>query len=107
MEDINHNVEEESLELVDKPASEMSNDQLKETISQQMDKLRRQNLLLGAQSMCRVILNKIYEHQVKPGKKTYRDYERLVNDIQKFCKTGLSRKVNLDGETTEKESDNE
>lgn len=107
MEDINHNVEEESLELVDKPASEMSNDQLKEAISQQMDKLRRQNLLLGAQSMCRVILNKIYEHQVKPGKKTYRDYERLVNDIQKFCETGLSRKVNLDGETTEKESDNE
>lgn len=100
MEDINHNVEEESLELVDKPASEMSNDQLKEAISQQMDKLRRQNLLLGAQSMCRVILNKIYEHQAKPGKKSYRDYERLVSDIKQFCETGLSRKVDLDGETS-------
>lgn len=100
MEDINHNVEEESLELVDKPASEMSNDQLKEAISQQMDKLRRQNLLLGAQSMCRVILNKIYEHQAKPGKKSYRDYERLVSDIKQFCETGLSREVGLDGETS-------
>lgn len=100
MEDINHNVEEENLELVDKPASEMSNDQLKEAISQQMDKLRRQGLLLGAQSMCRVILNKIYEHQAKPGKKSYRDYERLVSDIKQFCETGLSRKVDLDGETS-------
>lgn len=100
MEDINHNVEEESLELVDKPASEMSNDQLKEAISQQMDKLRRQGLLLGAQSMCRVILNKIYEHQAKPGKKSYRDYERLVSDIKQFCETGLSRKIDLDGETS-------
>ena len=100
MEDINHNVEEESLELVDKSASEMSNDQLKEAISQQMDKLRRQGLLLGAQSMCRVILNKIYEHQAKPGKKSYRDYERLVSDIKQFCETGLSRKVDLDGETS-------
>lgn len=78
----------------------MSNDQLKEAISQQMDKLRRQGLLLGAQSMCRVILNKIYEHQAKPGKKSYRDYERLVSDIKQFCETGLSRKVDLDGETS-------
>lgn len=109
MEDIDHNVglEEESLESVDEPASEMSNDQLKEAISQQMDKLRRQNLLLGAQSMCHVILNKIYDMKSKPGKKTYRDYERLINNIQNFCETGLSRKVNLDGETTEKESDSE
>lgn len=102
MEDIDHNVglEEENLEVVDKPVAKMDNDELKNAISQQMDKLRRQALLLGAQSMCHVILQKIYEHQAKPGKKTYRDYERLINNIQNFCETGLSRKVGLDGETS-------
>lgn len=100
MEDIKTNVEEESLELVDEPASKMGNDELKQAIEERMTQLRRQSMLLGAQAMCRVVLNKIYEHQTKPGKKTYRDYERLVNDIQQFCETGLSRKVDLDGETS-------
>lgn len=95
---INTNPEEEVLETAD--PSTMGNDELKEAIETQMDNLRRQAMLLGAQSMCRVILQKIYTHEAKPGKKSYRDYERLVADIKQFCDTGISRKVNTDGTTS-------
>ena len=79
---------------------ENKNVELEEAVKEQMDKLRTQAMLLGAQSMCKVILDKIYTCLSQPGKKSYRDYERLIADIRKFCETGLSRKVNLDGTTS-------
>lgn len=104
MDENNTNVEleEENVEA-EEATSVMDNDELKKAIEDQMSKLRRQSMLLGSQAMCRVILNKIYEHQAKPGKKSYRDYERLVNDIKKFCEIGISRKVNEDGTTSKVE----
>ena len=89
-----NNIVEQELTNTD----EMSNDELKKAVEAQVQMVRRQNLLVGAQSMCKVILEKIYAHQMKPGKKSYRDYERLVKDIQGFCETGLSRKLSDDGE---------
>lgn len=98
-----NNVElEEEVETAE-DVSALDNDELKKAIEDQMSKLRRQSMLLGSQAMCRVILNKIYEHMAKPGKKSYRDYERLVNDIKKFCEIGISRKVNEDGTTSKVE----
>ena len=97
---INVELEEESLEAVDDGESTPpEKDKLTQAIEEQMGKLRRQAMLMGAQAMCSTILSKIVVVKQKPGKKTYRDYERLVNDIQKFCETGISRKVNTDGET--------
>lgn len=104
MEENNTNVEleEESLDMVDEgDTSKMTDDELKKAIEEQMSKLRTQSMLLGAQSICQVILQKIYTAKSKPGKKTYRDYERLIADIQKFCETGISRQVNTDGTTSE------
>lgn len=72
---------------------------LKEAIEAQMRKIQRQNLLIGAQTICRVVLDKIIATENKPGKTTMADYRRLVKDIRSFCATGLSRKVNTDGET--------
>ena len=94
----NMKLEEESLAEVDENKMP-EKDELTKAIEEQMGKLRRQAMLLGAQAMCSTILSKIVVVKQKPGKKTYRDYERLVNDIQQFCETGLSRKVNTDGET--------
>lgn len=82
--------------------SDMSNQELKDAISQTLEKIRTQNLLLGAQSMCSVILQKIMEFEMKPGKRTLNDYRRLVKDIRGFCETGVSRKINADGTTSEK-----
>lgn len=84
----------------------MNPDELQKFFEEQLDKMRTQGMMIGAQSMCKVILDKIYAHLAKPGKKSYRDYERLVADIRKFCETGLSRKVNNeDAESTNEASE--
>lgn len=74
-------------------------DPLKEAIEAQMIKLQRQSMLLGAQSILQVVLEKIVVAENQPGKRTMNDYKRLVKDLKNFCNTGLSRKVNEDGET--------
>lgn len=84
------------------PEPESADDPLKQAIEEQLKKIQRQNLLLGAQTMCSVVLQKITAAQSKPGKMTMNDYKRLVKDIQKFCETGISRKINADGETEPK-----
>lgn len=78
---------------------EGTEDPLKEAIEEQLKKIQRQNLLIGAQTMCSVILQKITTAMSKPGKRTMNDYKRIIKDIESFCRTGLSRKVNADGET--------
>ena len=66
---------------------------------EQFAKVKRQGMLIGAQTMCKAILDKIFSFKTKQGKPTMNDYKRLTKDIQTFCETGLSRKVNADGET--------
>lgn len=78
---------------------ETTEDPLRDAIEAQMKKIQRQSMLIGAQTMCHVVLEKIATHMNKPGKRTMNDYKRLTKDIQKFCETGISRKVNEDGET--------
>lgn len=100
MEEINTNVEleEESLETVDEGETvKMGDDELKSAIEAQMSKIRNQGMTLGLQVSCSSILQKIIVVKKKPGKKSYRDYERLIEDIQKFCETALSKKGNEDG----------
>lgn len=86
-----------------------SQDPLKAAIEAQFKKIQRQSMLIGAQTSCTVILNKITVAMNKPGKRTMNDYKRIIKDVQQFCETGLSRKINEDGETepVEKESTTE
>ena len=84
---------------------ELEQESFEQVVEEQMEKLRTQSMLLGAQTMCRVVLQKIYDAQAKPGKKSYRDLERLIADIRSFCETGISRKVNADGTTSPVEED--
>ena len=70
---------------------------LEEQFKKILENVRLQNLLLGGQSMCAVILDKIISAKSKPGKISMNDYKRLVGDIENFCRTGLSRKVKSDG----------
>ena len=76
-----------------------NDDALKGAIEQQLQKIQRQNMLIGAQTICRVVLDKISIAMSKPGKRTMNDYKRIIKDVEQFCRTGLSRKVNEDGET--------
>lgn len=74
-------------------------DELKDTIEETLSKIRRQSMLLGAQVMLQTVLDKITAFERKPGSKSNNDHKRLIKDIKQFCETGLSRKVNADGET--------
>ena len=78
---------------------ETGTDPLKAAIESQLRKVQRQNLLLGAQTILHTVLEKIVKAENQPGKRTMNDYRRLIKDLKHFCEVGLSRKVNLDGET--------
>ena len=74
-------------------------DDLKDAIEETLSNLRMQSMLLGAQAMCKTILDKILMFERTPGSKSNNDHKRLIKDIRHFCEVGLSRKVNADGET--------
>jgi len=88
--------EEETMEPEKQPET---NDELKDAIETTLSKIRRQSMLLGAQVMLQTVLDKITAFERKPGSKSNNDHKRLIKDIKQFCETGLSRKVNADGET--------
>ena len=92
-------VEEEQTTPVETSEQSIEEDPLKEAINEQLKKIQRQNLLLGAQTICHTVLEKILKAEMQPGKRTMNDYRRLIKDLKKFCETGISRKVNTDGET--------
>lgn len=86
--------------------TEEAKDDLKVAIEEQFKKIQTQNLLLGAQTACSVVMQKIIAFEEQPGKRTLNDHRRLFKDIKAFCETGLSRKVNPDGTTSSIEEDN-
>lgn len=80
-------------------------DPLRKAVEEQMAKLRTQSMLLGAQTACNVILQKMIKWNNQPGKRTLNDHRRLLKEIQEFCETGISRKVNPDGTTSPKDEE--
>lgn len=96
MDETMKNTTTEELEKSAQP--ENKDDAFKEAADAQFRKIQRQNLLIGAQAMCSVILEKIVTAMNKPGKRTMADYKRLTKDIEQFCRVGISRKINADGE---------
>ena len=101
---MNSTTEEFSEEIIEEEVAatetdEASEDPFREAVEVQMRKIQRQGMLIGAQTILRVVLDKIVLFKKKQGKPTMNDYKRLVKDIEGFCTTGLSRKVNADGET--------
>lgn len=103
-EELNEEINTEEEGTIEVPV-EISEDTFKEVVEEELEKIRRQNLLLGAQTMCRVVLDKIITFKTKPGKPTMNDYKRLVKDLQQLCETGLSRKVTPDGETVPRDEE--
>lgn len=83
-----------------------SNTDLKSAVEQQVRAIHSRALALGAQAMCSVILQKITAVQTK-SKISYRDYERLIKDIQNFCVTGLSKKISEHDEIIAEENTDE
>lgn len=103
-EELNEELNTEEESTIEVPV-EISEDTFKEVVEEELEKIRRQNLLLGTQTACKVVLDKIVAFKVKQGKPTMNDYKRLIKDIEKFCTTGLSRKVTADGETVPRDEE--
>lgn len=99
MEETMKNTIEEEIEEQVSANEATSEDPLKDAIEEQLQKIAHQNMLIGFQTACRVVLEKLIVAEAQPGKRTMNDYKRLFKDLKKFCDTGLSRKVNADGET--------
>lgn len=85
------NVEEEN------KSNLADNEEFKEAVHTQMRKLHNQGMIVGLQTACHTVLDKIYTFERKPGSKSTNDYKRLMKDIKKFCETGVSHKMNESG----------
>ena len=75
-----------------------TNDELKDAIEEQLSKIRSQSMILGFRVACQTILDKISAFERSSGTKSNNDHKRLIKDIKKFVETGLSRKMNENGE---------
>lgn len=93
------NVEEEN------KSNLADNEEFKEAVQAQMRKLHNQGMVIGFQTACHTMLDRIYAFERKPGSKSANDYKRLMKDIKKFCETGVSRKMNENGEIETAESE--
>ena len=97
-------------EVKNEEVSTMDNDELKSAIEVQFRKIQQQNLALGFRVCCQTVLDKITAFERSPGNKSNNDHKRLIKDIKKFVETGLSRKMNEQGEievpTTEETAQN-
>lgn len=98
MDERNEIIEVDEMDI--KTPTEAEKDELTKAVEETMEKIRTQSMLLGAQAMCTVVLQKITVAMNQPGKRSMNDYKRLVKDIEDFCRTGLSRTVNPDGTTS-------
>ena len=92
MENENKVIEEQE----EKPI--MGEEELKGAIEKQLSKIRSQSMIIGFRVACQTMLDKISKFERSPGNKSNNDHKRLIKDIKKFCETGLSRKMNENGE---------
>ena len=92
-------MDEENKIIEEQEEPNVNKDELTKAIEAQFEKIRRQSMLLGFQVACHTVLDKITAFERKPGSKSNNDHKRLIKEIKQFVETGVSRKVNTDGET--------
>ena len=97
--------EEETTQTQETISEPGATDELKVAIEETLSKIRTQSMLLGAQAICKTVLDKIYAFESSNRKKSANDYKRCLKSLKDFCNVGLSRKVNLDGTTEPIEQD--
>nr|DAG32552.1 MAG TPA: hypothetical protein [Caudoviricetes sp.] len=68
-------------------------DELKDKISETLEKIRTQNMLLGARAMTVTIAGIIDNAMNAPGKRTMADMKRLVKKVRDFCQKAIDHPV--------------
>ena len=74
-------------------ANDTQDNELKEKLSDAVEKLRTQAMLLGARAMTVTIANMIDGDMNKPGKRTMADMRRLVKKVRDFCQKAIDHPV--------------
>lgn len=87
----------------DSNSSLMDNEEFKEAVQAQMRKIHNQGMIVGFQTACHTMLDKIHAFESGTGKKSNNDYKRLMKEIKRFCDIGVSRKANTSDESNETE----
>lgn len=89
----------EEIQKVEETKNDLAdNEEFREAVHARMRNIHNQGMVIGLQTSCHAMLDRIYAFERKPGSKSTNDYKRLVKDIKKFCETGISRKMNENGE---------
>ena len=73
--------------------NDTQDNELKEKLSDAVEKLRTQAMLLGARVMTVTIANMIDGDMNKPGKRTMADMRRLVKKVRDFCQKAIDHPV--------------
>ena len=71
----------------------LATDELKEKVSDVVEKIRTQAMLVGARAMCRTIANMIDTAMNAPGKRTMADMKRIVKKVRDFCQKAIDHPV--------------
>lgn len=88
-----------------KAADEMTNDELRNAVEEQLKKVQIAALLSGSKAICGVVLQYIEEFQKQSGKKSANDYKRLIKKITKFCAVSLGKDIDENGNVVDKKKD--
>lgn len=83
----------EDINVVNENEDDTQDNELKEKLSDAVEKLRTQAMLLGARAMTVTIANMIDGDMNKPGKRTMADMRRLVKKVRDFCQKAIDHPV--------------
>lgn len=84
---------DENINVVNENEDNIQDNELKEKLSDAVEKLRTQATLLGARAMTVTIANMIDGDMNKPGKRTMADMRRLVKKVRDFCQKAIDHPV--------------
>jgi hypothetical protein len=79
--------------VVDNYIIDEKRDEFKDKVTDVVEKIRTQALLLGARTMAITIANIINAEMNKPGKRTMADMRRTVKKVLDFCQKAIDHEV--------------
>lgn len=99
------NINAEDPIVTDEDISKEVGDKIEAKVKDIVEKIRTQNMLLGARAMTLTIANMIDAEMNKPGKRTMADMKRIIKKIREFCQKAIDHPVETpkfgDEETTQ------
>lgn len=87
------NINAEDPIVTDEDISKEVGDKIEAKVKDIVEKIRTQNMLLGARAMTLTIANMIDAEMNKPGKRTMADMKRIIKKVREFCQKAIDHPV--------------